>query len=149
MKRSVLALVLLLVGLAAHGQPLVYYQSQATLAWNAVTVDAAGDPFIPTDVVAYEIYIYDAIAHTALNPQTAEYLVLVGTTAATQQLIVFPYRTTWIAGGRTRVTDAGGNVKYSPWAWSNIATDAGPSGPFSYVPLPTLRPPSGLRDAGT
>jgi hypothetical protein len=146
MKRLALALVLLLVGLAAYGQT-VYYRDHATLMWDAVTVDAAGDPFLPTDIVVYEVYIYDYVQGVA-NPQNPAVLTLVGTTAAAQQLIVFPYRTTWAAGGRTKVTDAGGNIKYSPFAWSYVATDAGLPGPFLYVPLPTLRPPLGLRDAG-
>lgn len=148
MKKSLLALAFLLtVGSLAFAQT-VYYRDQATLQWDAVTVDAAGDPFLPTDVVAYEVYIYDYVQGVA-DPQNPAGLTFVGTTTAPQQLIVFPYRTTWAAGGRTKVTDAGGNIEYSPFAWSYVATDAGIPGPFLYVPLPTLRPPLGLRDSGT
>lgn len=147
-KRTVVVVLLALVVLACASAQTIYYRDQATLQWDAVTVDAAGDPFLPTDAVAYEIYIYDYIQGVA-NPQDVTQLVSIGTSAATQKLIVFPYRTTWAAGGRTKVTDAGGNIEYSLLAWSYIATDAGIVGPFLYVPLPTLRPPLGLRDSGT
>lgn len=148
MRKSLLALAFLLtVGCLVSAQT-VYYRDQATLQWDAVTVDAAGDPFLATDVVEYEVYIYDYVQGVP-DPQSPINLTLVGTTVAPEQLIVFPYRTTWAAGGRTKVTDAGGNVEYSPFAWSYVATDAGIAGPFLYVPIPTLRPPLGLRDSGT
>ena len=146
MKRLILVLLALaLVACASFGQT-VYYRDEATLVWDAVTVDAAGDPFLPTDTVEYEVYIYDYLQGVA-DPQNVAELTLIGTTAGTEQLIVFPYRTTWAAGGRTKVTDAGANVEYSPLAWSYVATDAGADGPFLYVPLPTLRAPLNLRDS--
>jgi hypothetical protein len=147
MKRLMTVLFFALVVLACASSQTVYYKDRATLQWDAVTVDAAGDPFLPTDVVEYEIYIYDHVVGVT-NPQDVSQLTLIGTTPATQQLIVFPYRTSWVAGGRTKVTDAGGNVEYSPLAWSDVPTDAGPAGPFLYVPLPTLRAPLNLRDSG-
>lgn len=148
MRKSLLALAFLLTVGSLVSAQTVYYRDQATLQWDAVTVDASGDPFLATDVVQYEVYIYDYVQGVA-DPQNPALLTLVGVTAAPQQLIVFPYRTTWAAGGRTKVTDAGGNVEYSPFAWSYVPTDAGIAGPFLYVPIPTLRPPLGLRDAGT
>ena len=147
MKRTFLIGLLILAVMACASTQTVYYRDQATLVWDPVTVDAAGDPFLPTDVVEYEVYIYDYITGV-IDPQSPVELTLIGPTAATEQLIVFPYRTTWAAGGRTRVTDAGGNVEYSPFAWSYVATDAGVAGPFLYVPLPTLRAPLNLRDSG-
>jgi len=125
----------------------VYYRNEATLQWDAVEVDSAGDPFLPTDIVEYEVYIYDHITGVT-DPQDVSYLSFVGITSDTQMLIVFPYRTTWAAGARTKVTDEGGNVEYSNLAWSYISTDAGVDGPFLYVPFPTLRAPLNLRDSG-
>ena len=147
MKRLISVLILALMVLACASAQTVYYKDQATLQWDPVTVDAAGDPFLPTDVVEYEVYIYDYLQGVP-DPQDAAGLTHVATTPATEQLIVFPYRTTWAAGGRTKVTDADSNVAYSPFAWSYVATDAGVAGPFLYVPLPTLRAPLNLRDSG-
>ena len=147
MRRLLTVLFVALMAIACASAQTVYYRDEATLQWDAVSVDAAGDPFLPTDVVEYEIYIYDYIQGVP-DPQNVAGLTLIGTTALTEQLIVFPYRTTWAAGGRTKVTDGGGNVEYSPLAWSYIATDAGVAGPFLYVPFPTLRAPLNLRDSG-
>lgn len=147
MKRLMTVLFLALMVVACASAQTVYYRDQATLQWDAVTVDAAGDPFLPTDVVEYEVYIYDYVQGVP-DPQDAAGLTFVATTLATEALIVFPYRTTWAAGGRTKVTDAGGNVEFSPFAWSYVATDAGVDGPFLYVPFPTLRAPLNLRDSG-
>lgn len=144
--KYLLIFALLLVTVLACAQT-VLYRDQATLQWDAVTVDAAGDPFLPTDVVSYEVYIYDRIAGVA-SDQNIAFLTLIGPATATELLIVFPYRTTWAAGVRTKVVDAGGNTDYSLLAWSYVPTDAGVAGPFLYVPTPTLRPPLGLRDSG-
>ena len=62
MKRIVFVLLLALGILACVTAQTVYYKDQATLQWDPVTVDAAGDPFLPTDLVRYEVYIYDYIA---------------------------------------------------------------------------------------
>jgi hypothetical protein len=147
MKKIAFVLLFILFVSVGVSAQTIYYREQATLIWDAVTVDAAGDPFLSTDTIAYEIYIYDYLQGVT-NPQDVAQLILVATTSTTQQVIVFPYRTTWAAGGRTKVTDAGGNIRYSPLAWSYVATDAGANGPFLYVPLPTLRGPLNLRDSG-
>lgn len=147
MKRLMTALFLVLMVVACASAQTVYYKDQATLQWDPVTVDAAGDPLLPTDVVEYEIYIYDYLQGVA-DPQSPAELTFVMETPNAEALIVFPYRTTWAAGGRTKVTDEGGNVEYSPFAWSYVATDAGVDGPFLYVPFPTLRAPLNLRDSG-
>lgn len=147
MKRFLVVALLALMVLACASAQTVYYRDQATLQWDPVEVDAAGDPFLPTDVVEYEIFIYDYIAGVA-DPQSIAELTYIDTTEAAEMLIVFPYRTTWAAGGRTKMTDAGSNVEYSGLAWSYIPTDAGPDGPFLYVPFPTLRSLLGLRDGG-
>lgn len=147
MKKLFVLFVLLVGVLSCVTAQTIYYRNQATLQWDAVTVDAEGEPFLPTDVVEYEVYIYDHIVGVA-DPQNVTLLTSVGTTAAVEQLIVFPYRTTWAAGVRTKVTDAGANVVHSPLAWSYVSTDAGVAGPFLYVPSPTLRAPLNLRDSG-
>lgn len=141
-----IVVVFLFVGTLLSAQT-VLYRDQATLQWDAVTVDAAGDPLLSTDVVSYEVFIYDRISGVA-SDQNIELLTFVGPAAGTELLIVFPYRTTWAAGVRTKVIDAGGNTDYSLLGWSYVPTDAGPDGPFLYVPTPTLRAPLNLRDSG-
>jgi hypothetical protein len=144
--RKLLALAFLLVAFAACGQTVVY-RNQATLQWDPVTADTAGNPFLPGDTVAYEVFIY---AGTVPAPQDPAILTFVGTTSATELLIVFPYRTTWKAGVRVRLTDGGGNVSYSAFAWSDVEEDADPAfGPFWYSPKGTPRKPAGLQDKGT
>jgi len=147
MKRFLLVLLLVLGVIACVGAQMVFYQNEATLLWDPVTTDAQGDPLLPTDVVEYEIYIYDYVEGVTDNQDIAQ-LTYVGTTTATELLIVFPYRTRWVAGGRCKVTDEGGNVDYSLMAWSDNAIDTGPDGPFLYVPLPRVPSLSGLRDSG-
>ena len=147
MRTLFLVLFVALMAVACVTAQTVYYRDQATLQWDPVEVDAAGDPWLPTDVVEYEVYLYDYIAGV-LNPQDPAQLTFVMATPLTEALIVFPYRTSWAAGGRTKVTDEGGNVAYSSFAWSYVSTDAGPAGPFLYIPFPTLRAPLNLRDSG-
>ena len=146
MKRNWTLLVLLLVAFAACGQTVVY-KSQATLQWDAVTQDAAGNPLLPTDVVEYEVYIYDYTVGVA-DPQIVGNLIAVGTTAALEQLIVFPYRSEWAAGVRTKLTDSGANVSYSALAWSYIIADADViAGPFVYSPQGGPKKPKDLKDS--
>jgi hypothetical protein len=108
MKRILVALVFVLVAFGLSCQTVVY-KSQATLEWAAVTQDSGGQPFLPTDVVRYEVYIYNYVTGV-LDPQNPAQLTYMGMTAALEQLIVFPYRTTWAAGVRVKLTDAGANV---------------------------------------
>ena len=147
MKKLVAVGLFVLVALSASCQT-IHYKSQATLQWDAVMVDANGDPLLPTDVVRYEVYIYDYVTGV-LDPQNPAQLNYRGMTAALEQLIVFPYRTTWAAGVRVKLTDAGANVSYSPIAWSYIVADADVVlGPFVYSPLGGPAKPSGLQDSG-
>lgn len=146
MKRLLIGLVLLALLATAGTCQDVLYRTEATLQWDAVTVDGAGDPFLPTDVVEYEVYIYDYIAGV-VDPQSTAELTYMGDTAVAELLIVFPHRTTWAAGVRVRLTDAGSNVTYSAFAWSYITGDA--ISPFVYAPSGTPAKPAALRDSGT
>ena len=147
MKRLSIVLFLVFLVVACAGAQMVFYQDQATLMWDPVTTDAQGDPLLPTDTVEYEIYIYDYVEGVA-DDQDVALLTYVGATSATELLIVFPFRTRWVAGGRTKITDEGGNVDYSLMAWSTNVVDTGPDGPFLYAPLPRVPSPTGLRDSG-
>jgi hypothetical protein len=99
-------------------------------------------------VVRYEVYIYNYVTGV-VDPQNPAQLTYMGMTAALEQLIVFPYRTTWAAGVRVKLTDGGGNVSYSPIAWSYIVADADVvAGPFLYSPSALPKKPGVLRDKG-
>ena len=145
--RKLIVFVLLLVA-ALAGAQTVLYRDQATLQWDAVTTDAQGNPLLPTDVISYEVYIYDYTIGVA-DPQNVVLLTFVAVMPTLEQLIVFPYRTVWAAGVRTRLVDAGANVSYSALAWSYIPADADMiAGPFTYVPSGTPVRPGDLRDSG-
>ena len=139
---AILALVLVS---CACGQEVIY-KTSATLEWDAVTLDTAGDPLMPGDTIAYEVYIYSG---ALTDPQDVGVLTLVGTTSTTSLLIVFPRRAVWIAGVRVRLVDGGGNLSYSTIAWSDVIADAGVDGPFVYSPSGMPRKPQALRDSGT
>ena len=147
MKRLALILLLCLVAFVACGQQ-VFYKNQATLQWDAVTLDSAGNPFLPTDVVSYDVYIYDHVVGVA-DPQNPALLISIGNTTALEKLIVFPRRTTWAAGVRVKLTDLGTNVTTSSIAWSYIVADADVvAGPFLYSPFGIPVKPKDLRDKG-
>ena len=123
MKKVFLVLLMLfIVALSACGQT-VYYKNEATLQWDAVTVDASGNPLLPTDTLTYEVYIYDYNLGVA-DPQSTGELTFITGTPLLEQLIVFPYRTTWAAGVRTKLVDSGETTTYSTIAWSYIPEDA-------------------------
>jgi hypothetical protein len=146
--RKLLALALMLVSLSACAQTIVY-KSQATLKWNAVTVDSTGTPLLATDVIAYEVYIYNYTVGVA-DAQNVASLISVGTTTALEQLIVFPSRSVWAAGVRVKLTDAGAHISYSSIAWSYIVADADVvAGPFVYSPSGLPGKVKGLKDKGT
>jgi len=147
MKKVFLVLLMLfIVALTACGQT-VYYKNEATLQWDPVTTDADGNPLLPTDTLTYEVYIYDYNIGVA-DPQSTAELAFIDEVAACGKLIVFPHRTTWAAGVRTKLVDGDANITYSPLAWSYIPEDADlVSGPFLYSPYGTPTKPTDLRDS--
>lgn len=147
MRKIAIALLLALVAFVACAQT-VYYKNQATLMWNPVTTDSAGNPLLPGDLVSYEVYIYNYVVGVA-DPQNISQLLFIGAPTGTELLIVFPYRTTWAAGVRTKLIDSGGTIVFSPIAWSYIVADADVvAGPFLYSPYGLPKKPKDLRDKG-
>ena len=146
MKRTIFVLVLLVVALGLSAQTVLYRDS-ATLQWDAVLCDAQGTPWLPSDVVEYEVYLYDLGGGTP-DPAILTGWQYVGATAGCELAIIFSYRSEWAAGVRVKVTDAGSNTQYSILGWSGEAGDVQGGVPFRYVPLLLLSPPVGLRDAG-
>jgi len=146
-KRLIFLTALVLVACALTAQT-VYYQDEATLAWDPVLLDAQGTPWLSSDTVEYEVYVYDTGSGTP-DPAVLTGWQYVGVTSTCELLMVFGYRTEWAAAVRVKVTDAGSNTSYSILAWSGNAADTQGGVPFFYSPLPLLPSPAGLRDSGT
>lgn len=149
MKKLLALSLLALVAMACVAQDYVYYQSTPTLAWDAVLTDDLGDPWLPTDVVEYEVYLYDAaLGDITVQPLTS--LTFFALVAGTERQLNFPYRSEWAVAVRTKVTDGGGTVVYSGFAYSVVAGDTALGTPFVYSPVLTWIPrtPAGLRDSG-
>lgn len=152
MRKLIIVALLAFAAVACFGQvDQIHYLSNAELAWDPVTTDAFGAPLLPTDVVSYEVYIYDYYTGVASDQDPAQ-LIAVGTPTAPLQAIDFTGypRTAFAAGVRVKVVDGQGVTTYSQIAWSYdpVATD--PTVPFLYVPMGVLLLPAphGLRDAG-
>ena len=144
--KKLLGIVFIFVAVMAMTQTILY-QDTATFMWDAVTTDLNGDPLLPTDVVTYEVFLDDG---SAANDQDIAQILYMGVTATTDYLLVFPTRTTWIAGVRAVVTPQGGSPVNSTRAWSDNLADVDPLlGSFTYVPvLSGPSAPENLRDSG-
>lgn len=119
----------------------VLYRTSATLQWNDVTTDASGDPLLPTDIVTYDIYMYDSAVGIPIQ-------IFMGNTANNELELIFPERKTWIAGVRTRIEQGDGTIGYSVISWSNDPLVV-ETAPFVYAPLLSTEPeqPRGLSDS--
>lgn len=138
-------ILLIFVSLVACAQTVVY-KTSATLQWSAVTTDSTGAALLPSDIVSYDVYIYNYTTGVA-DPQNVALLTFIGNTTALERLITFPSRASWAAGVRTKLTDGGGNISYSAIAWSYIVADADVvKGPFLYSPSGLPRKPPALKD---
>jgi hypothetical protein len=154
MKRIILLVLFIGFGTLLFAQSQVLYNTSPTLVWDAVTVDGNGDPWLPEDVVEYEIYFWDS-ANGDATVQLLTDLTHFATTSATELQLTFPYRANWAVGVRTKHTDGGGNVVYSAdLAWTIVLEDidstGSPGSPFVYAPLQGQpEKPDNLRDSGT
>lgn len=147
--KKILALVLLaLLPVFAFSQNQIYYNSSPTLQWDYEYLDANGDPLLEDDIVDFEVFLWDE-TNGFITEQQIESLTPFTVTTNLEAVLSFPYRTTWSVAIRARITDGGGNVEYSGFAYTTVSEDALDS-PFVYAPnlqesLPT---PTGLRDSG-
>lgn len=152
MKRIVLLIGVFLLTVSCFGQvDTVHYIDSATLAWSAVTTDASGEPLLDTDVVTYDVYLYNSAE--SIDDQDPGVLTAVGSTADVEMPIDFSgmARAMYYAGVRAVVTDGQGAVTVSDIAWSYDAVATDPIQPFAYIPLSgvlILSPPTGLQDVG-
>ena len=150
MKKIAIGLLLAVIVLGCATAQQVFYKTEATVLWDAVTLDAQGNPLMPTDSISYQVYLYDDTIGV-VDDQNPSLLINYGSAAVTEMLMIFPYRTIWNVGVRAVLTDGGGNISYSPTiSWSYDAAVADPvAGPFVYSPLGLPEAPEGLQDSGT
>ena len=148
MKKILVFIFLAIVAFTACAQTVIY-KAQGILQWDAPTTDSQGNPFLPSDILTYDVYIYNYTIGVA-DPQNVSLLTFIASTSMLEQLIVFPSRAVWAAGVRVMLTDSGGNISYSPIAWSYIVADADMvAGPFVYSPSGLPTKPTHLKDKGT
>lgn len=147
--KKILALILLaLMPVLSFSQNQIYYNSSPTLQWDYDYLDANGDPLLEDDIVDFEIFIWDE-TNGFITAQQIESLTPFTVTTNPEAVLTFPYRTTWSVAVRSRVTDGGGNIEYSDFAYTTIQEDVQDS-PFVYAPNLTesLPKPTDLRDSG-
>ncbi len=146
--KKIFIILFLLIGVFAFSQETIYYNSTPTLQWDAVTEDGEGNPFLPEDIIEYDIYLWD----TAGGDITIQPIVNLTHFILTDQietLLNFPYRANWACAIRVIHTDGDSNIVYSDLAYTVEDIPVTASGPFVYVPLSgTLLAPQGLRDSG-
>lgn len=153
MRRAILMAVVAFVAASACFAQVdqIHYRENATLAWDAITTDFEGQPLLATDVVTYEVYLYDSAL--TLDDQNPALLISVGEVALPEVQIDFTglARRMYYAGVRAKVIDGAGGMTVSNIAWSYDPVATNPTTPFGYIPLGgvlVLPLPSGLRDAG-
>ena len=148
MKKFLFVALFLAIAFSCIAQEQVYYNSTPTIVWDAVTHDADGNPFLPGDMIEYEVYGYMG---ADIEEQPIENLTLLGTTTATELQITLDPRVAWYVAVRYKHTDGGGNVNYSPLAYSTEEVPVTQTGPFGYFPsleAMNLDKVQGLRDSG-
>lgn len=134
MKRPALALVLLLLGLAAWGQPLEYAVNSAVVEWDAPTTMDNGTPIPAGEVVSYEYGIAPLSSRAVF--------VVQGTGTATQGTVTAPAEGSWLVGVRT-VRVVGEYRALSPILWSD--DPANPEGGFVIVYAAAYGSPAAMR----
>ncbi|ORC37249.1 hypothetical protein B4O97_03405 [Marispirochaeta aestuarii] len=148
MKKILFVLIFTLLLFFAFSQEQVFYNSHPTLEWNAIIEDADGNPFLPGDMIEYEVYGYPG---SDIEVQPIENLTFFGITTATQMQIALYPRVPWYVALRYKHTDGGGNVTYSSLAYSTEEVPVTQDGPFGYFPWQEetdLKKIQGLRDSG-
>jgi len=137
-KRTLVLILLLAVGLIACGQSPTHYATTATLAWDAPAGKTGGVPFAAGDVVEYELARWTAPVDNRAAPDE-----IVGVTAALSLGVTVPAgEAAHVYGVRTRLTTDGGvTVLYSDYIYSDVGGSPAPwvlRRPSTATPLPPL-----------
>jgi hypothetical protein len=142
--------ILTMLVMACSAQENIHYINEATLVWDPVIADENGVPFAPTDIVTYDVYIYNSAL--TIDDQNPANLISMGNTAEAQLLMGFtglPRALYW-AGVRC-VVETDTEIVLSDIAWSYDEVATNPTEPFGYIPLEgvlIVPAPKGLRDSG-
>ena len=146
--KKLFIILLLLIGVFAFSQETIYYNSTPTLQWDAVVEDGEGNPFLPEDVVEYDVYLWDT-AGGDIQIQPIGSLTHFILTTEIEALLNFSYRANWACAIRTVHTDGDSNISYSDLSYTTELPPVTATCPFVYVPISgTLPRPQGLRDSG-
>jgi hypothetical protein len=131
-KILMIAAILILTALSTHAQTW-HTANQVTVAWDAVAPTASGD------TIRYQVY---SRTDTVSAGQAVG-----GEVTATQLLISFAQEGRYYLGVETIRYPQGETVgiRSANKAWSNVATDCGPDGPFGVVYYVAPGAPGGIR----
>jgi hypothetical protein len=149
MKRIFILMLLVILPVVACYSQDITYNSSPTLQWNYPDVDENGDPWLPEDIISFDVYLWNT-ADGDITLQPLANLNYFSSTTNHEMVLNFTNRYNWAVAVRARVTDGAGNTRESGVAYSTVMEDTD-NNPFVYVPtweaLP-LQKVTGLRDSG-
>lgn len=123
MKKLIIGLILLFVFVFAACGQTTYYGIGGTLEWDAASQYEDATPFLPTDVVEYEVY-------RSVDPVTDRLVpdVFLATVPLTEKAVLFTVDKSAYAIRTKITTDEGNTVLFSEFNWSDI-TEPGETTP--------------------
>lgn len=149
MKRLlILMLLVILPVLACYSQDITY-NSSPTLQWNYDDVDENGDPWLPEDIISFDVYLWNT-ANGDITLQPLANLNYFGTTTNKEMILNFTNRYNWAVAVVAKITSGDGVTRESEIAYSTVAEDANNS-PFVYAPNLSVLPlpkVTDLQDSG-
>ena len=151
MKKILAVIIFAVIALSClSAQEVVYYNSMPTLQWDDNGTFSNGDPYLPSDTIEYEVYLWNR-ADGDITAQPIGNLALFATVETTSVTLSFPSRYEYAVAVRAKVTQADGAVVYSDLSYSVNEPPETALNPFYYAPnVGTLIPlsPYNLRDSG-
>jgi len=150
MKKILLIILLALIPSFVYAQVEILYNANPNLSWDSINEFSNGDPFLPEDIVSYEVFLWNT-AMGNIEEQEIENLIYFGTTLNKQITLAFPNRYNWAAAVRVRVTDITGETVVSGLAYTTNTEDVAAL-PFTYTPdlemILELLKVTNLKDSG-
>lgn len=149
MKRILILILLVILPVVACYSQDVTYNSTPTLQWNYDDVDENGDPWLPEDIISFDVYLWNT-ADGDITAQPLASLNYFGTTTDKEMVLNFTNRYNWAVAVVAKVTGGDGVTRQSDIAYSTVSEDSNNS-PFVYAPNSTALPlskPTNLRDSG-
>lgn len=141
-------LLALLSVVACYSQDITY-NSRPTLQWDYPSVDENGDPWLPEDIISFDVYLWNT-ADGDITAQPLSNLNFFGTTTNKEIVLNFTNRYNWAVAVVARITGGDGVTRQSEIAYSTVSEDANNS-PFVYAPNSSILPlpkVTDLRDSG-